>query len=287
MIRLSKRHFQPTESQASISLESLSADEATMEGWFFNRKKEKDSSRELKRILENKTTITDERKLDDLIASTLKEWQEALDDLGLVNASDFTTTLVEKAKQVDVWMGTRFKKASMASDMATRLKHLAYANGGYGTTLSYYDIVIEATGSIRSGDVLYQGDNLVLYVNQYSDSPLHIVAEELWRFDYYNMKPSRGRDKLLDDVRVGLREHLLHTYRRLDEESVWTDDDGHINYDYDAIVDIESPYDAVFQYDRVIAEYPDGGGNSAFIVEERGEIVVIDVDHEVMAITVH
>lgn len=286
MIKLSKEHFQSIEERSSISLESLSADEATMEGWFFNRKKEKDSKLELKRILENKVTITDERKLDDILASTLKEYQEALDDLGLVDSKNFTKALVDKAKQVDKWMGTRFKKSSMASDMATRLKHLAYSNAGYGTTLSYFDIDIETPGNIQSGDVLYKGDHLVLSANQYSEGPIHVVAEELWRFDYYNMKSSRARDKIVDDVRVGLREHLMHVYRKLDEESVWTDNDGHINYEPDAVFSIEEPHDAVFKYDRVTAEYPDGGGNSAFVVEERGEIVIIDVDHETTAITV-
>lgn len=284
MLKVAKHHF--VNPQPELTLEAIVSDDATMEGWFFNRKKKKDANRELKRILENKLTVTDERKLDDLITSTLKEYQEALDDLGLVDSSDFTKTIVEKAKQVDKWMGTRFKKSSMASDMAARMKHLAYTNAGYGNTLSYYDIDIETTDNIQSGDILYKGVNLVLYANQYSEGPLHVVAEELWRFDYYNTKPSRARDKLVDGVRVGLREHLMHVYRKLDEEAIWTDNDGHVNYDWDLIEKTEDPYDAVFKYDRVLAEYPDGGGNSAFIVEERGEVVTIDIDHETMAIVV-
>jgi len=257
-----------------------------MEALFFNRKKEKDSKRELKKILEKKSIVNDERKLDDIITTTLKEWQTALNELGLVNSNDFTKLVVDKVKQVDKWMGTRFKKSAMASDMATRIKHLAYAHMGYGSTLSYFDVDIEPTDVIKPDDILYAGDTLVIYANQYSKGPLHVVTEERWQFDFRDLT-SRTRNKAVEAVRTGLQEYLMHVYRKLDKESIWTDADGHVNYNYDDIAGIEDPYEAVFKYDRVVAEYPDGGGNSVFIVDDHGEIIVIDVDHETTAITVH
>lgn len=286
MLLISKNRL--TETSGGTSLEVLNRDNISLEGWFSDRKNKKLKEKNREKLLEiigDKRQIATEKDLDRAIDELEKELVEAYKSLGADGSGDIIKQFVDDERNTDRWMGTRFKKRP-PKDFKTIIKHRAYVSLG-AKSISYIPYMpVPVQGDVVPFDIVYQTQDLIVSITEGYKGQLSLLPEQLWYFDFTETR-SKTREKVVEEVRVGLREHLMHVYRTLDEEAVWTDKDGHVNYDFDLVARVEEPNDAVFAYDRVIAEYPDGGGNSSFIVEHLGETIIIDVDHEMTAITVH
>lgn len=280
MLKIAKKHINPKATPPTM--ESLHNDPMSLEAWFSGRKNKRNklsSLRDRKRLIDTEADL--ERALTDLE----KELVDALIGFDLGIDKRIIDETVKTVRGFDSWMGTRFKKRP-PTEFKTLLRHDAYVSGNLNSVLMSVPLPIRRSDGFRPDDIVYQSQDLVIYVDQDSDGNLSLTPEELWRFDRHNIK-SRSRDRAVEEVREDLRAYLLDLWKDAGEQGSWVDDRGHVNYEFDEIMNIEEPADAVFKYKEVFAEYPDGGGNSTFLVEHRDELVCIDIDHELADIVVY
>lgn len=275
MLKSSKELLQTDHSQ--FTMESLINNEQTLEGWLSRRKDQRTKNHardKVNAILKQKRRITSDRELSKLLVSMETEVVEALTDLD-VGIDRRILDLTLKAVQSDVLNMVKYKKRS-SKDLFTLMRHSAYIHGNLDTAFGFMPLPLGVESS-EVGTILYQSKDLILYVDVDYGGEYVIVPDALWWFDRKGVE-SGDRRKVVDYVKTGLHEHLKHVYRKYDEESIWVNDRGDFEFDFDNIVGFMRPDDAVFDYDKVSVQYDDGGSTYNWVVEEKGQVVVITWD---------
>jgi hypothetical protein len=275
MLKTAKRHL--FEKAPEFTMEAILNDHRSLEGWFSQKKEQKAvnvSRDKLNELLRQNRQITDERELQKTLAATENEMVNALTNLDIgFNTRILQMVGVELLK--DVLDIVKFKRRA-PRDILTLMRHLSYIHGRPDFVFDYIPVPLDVESLQEEDRILYDGENVILYVVK-EGSDYSVKISSRWWMNVNNLE-SRGRIKVVDDVKTGLYEHLKHVYRKFDEESVWINDQGIFEFDYDNIFEFKQPDDAVFDYDKIYVQYHNGASTYDWIVEEKGHTIVITWD---------
>jgi hypothetical protein len=275
MLKVAKNHL--TAKNPNTTMEALVNDSTSMEAWFSKRKtksQEKPSGdfAKIHELIRTPKVFLDQKELDKEMKSAASEITSALESLEI----DFDSNLVRRA--MDVAASESFGAFKMnrqtRKDLSSLMTYFSLINNHPDEGLSHLPIPIENDKFWEEGKFLYGGDYVVLS-SEVDGTGMWSV--KIWPRFYSKVTdtPSRDRQKAIEDVTVGLYQHLQHVYKSLDHDDAGVDEKDEVfKVQYDNVSHIQDPTEALFDYDGVVFGYDNATSTYSVIIDYKGHLLV-------------